>query len=71
MLGPSGPQGFYLACGLSGTGFKLGPAIGACMAELILDGRATTVDISIFSPGRFAEGKNIQSEHPYGPIWTR
>jgi len=29
------------------------------------------VDISIFSPGRFAEGKNIQSEHPYGPIWTR
>ncbi|MGA2111491.1 MAG: FAD-dependent oxidoreductase [Anaerolineales bacterium] len=71
MLGPSGPQGFYLACGFSGTGFKLGPAVGTCMAELILDGRASTVDISIFSPDRFAQGRTIQSDHPYGPIWTR
>jgi len=70
LLGPSGPQGFFLACGFSGTGFKLGPAVGACMAELILDGRASTVDISIFSPDRFSQGRTIQSEHPYGPLWT-
>jgi sarcosine oxidase subunit beta len=69
ILGQAGPEGFYLACGFSGTGFKLGPAVGACMAELILEGRSKTVDISIFSPKRFAEGKLIQAEHPYGPIW--
>lgn len=69
VLGQAGPEGFYLACGFSGTGFKLGPAVGACMAEVILDGSAKTVDISIFSPQRFAEGKLIRSEHPYGPIW--
>ena len=34
----AGPDGFYLACGLSGTGFKTSPAAGASMVELILDG---------------------------------
>jgi sarcosine oxidase subunit beta len=71
ILGPSGPAGFYLACGFSGTGFKIGPAVGACLAELILEGHASTVDISAFSPDRFAQGKIVPSEHPYGPIWTR
>jgi sarcosine oxidase subunit beta len=69
ILGPAGPEGFYLACGFSGTGFKLGPAVGACMAEWVLDGRATTVDVSIFTPRRFQQGKLIQPEHPYGPTW--
>ena len=50
ILGPAGPDGFYLACGFSGTGFKTAPAIGMCMAELILDGRATTVDITPYEP---------------------
>ena len=38
MLGAAGPQGFYVDCGYSGTGFKTAPAVGRCMAELILDG---------------------------------
>ena len=29
ILGRAGPDGFYLACGFSGTGFKTAPAIGA------------------------------------------
>ncbi|MEK7370459.1 MAG: FAD-dependent oxidoreductase, partial [candidate division NC10 bacterium] len=36
ILDQAGPDGFYVACGFSGTGFKLGPAVGACMAERIL-----------------------------------
>ena len=40
ILGQAGPDGFYLACGFSGTGFKTAPAIGRCLTELILDGRA-------------------------------
>jgi sarcosine oxidase subunit beta len=39
-----------------------GPAIGACIAELVVDGAATTADISPFSPTRFREGKLLQ-EH--------
>lgn len=69
ILGRAGPDGFYLACGFSGTGFKTAPAIGACMAELILDGRATTVDISAYGLDRFAQGRPLVGEHPYGTFW--
>jgi len=69
MLGAAGPDGFYLDCGFSGTGFKTAPAVGLCMSELILDGESKVVDISIYSPARFAEGKPIIGEHPYRSIW--
>jgi sarcosine oxidase subunit beta len=69
ILGRAGPDGFYLACGFSGTGFKTAPAIGACLAELILDGQATTVDIAPYSLDRFAEGRLLVGEHPYGTFW--
>jgi sarcosine oxidase subunit beta len=65
----AGPDGFYLACGFSGTGFKIAPAVGACVAELILDGRATTVDVSGYTHGRFAAGRPLVGEHPYGSLW--
>jgi len=61
--------GFYLACGLSGTGFKTSPAAGASMAELILDGTPRTVDITPFRFSRFAEGKLLEGEYGYGNIW--
>ena len=61
--------GFYLACGLSGTGFKTSPAAGASMVELILDGESKTVDISPFRFSRFAEGKLLEGEYGYGHIW--
>jgi sarcosine oxidase subunit beta len=69
MLGAAGPDGFYVDCGFSGTGFKTAPAVGLCMSELILDGRSKTVDLSIYSPQRFAEGKQITGEHAYAGIW--
>ena len=34
----AGPDGFYLLCGFSGTGFKTAPAVGAGLADWILDG---------------------------------
>jgi sarcosine oxidase subunit beta len=69
LLGAAGPDGFYLDCGFSGTGFKTAPAVGLCMSELILDGAAATVDLSIYSPGRFAADRLIQGEHTYGAVW--
>ncbi|HEU0294522.1 MAG TPA: FAD-binding oxidoreductase [Anaerolineales bacterium] len=65
----AGPDGFYLACGLSGTGFKTSPAAGASLVELILDGKPKTVDITPFRFARFAEGKLLEGEYGYGNIW--
>jgi sarcosine oxidase subunit beta len=69
ILGPAGPEGFYLDCAHSGTGFKTAPAIGLGMAELILDGAATSVDIAPFVPTRFAEGRLLEGEHGGGSFW--
>ncbi|HEX5941102.1 MAG TPA: FAD-dependent oxidoreductase [Anaerolineales bacterium] len=69
IYGGSGLDGFYLACGLSGTGFKTSPAAGASLVELILDGAPRTVDITPFRFERFAEGKLIEGEYGYGHIW--
>jgi sarcosine oxidase subunit beta len=51
-----GVDGLYLAAGFSGTGFKKSPAVGLGLAELIVDGRASAVDLHPFRYSRFAEG---------------
>ena len=60
-----GIEGLYLAAGFSGTGFKISPAVGACMAELITQGRATSVDISPFRFSRFHENQPIRGPYEY------
>jgi sarcosine oxidase subunit beta len=60
-----GVMGLHVAAGFSGMGFKISPAVGLVLSELLLDGRATTVDIADFRPGRFAEGKPIKAEFEY------
>ncbi len=52
-----GIDGLYLCSGFSGHGFKLSPAVGLLMSELVLDGRATTIDIRPLRMSRFAEGE--------------
>jgi glycine/D-amino acid oxidase-like deaminating enzyme len=47
-----GLDGAYVATGHSVWGILNAPATGEAMAELILDGAATTVDLSDFDPGR-------------------
>jgi sarcosine oxidase subunit beta len=58
-------SGLYVCAGFSGMGFKISPAIGVVMAELVLDGQGKTVDISAFRPSRFAEGQPIKAEYEY------
>jgi glycine/D-amino acid oxidase-like deaminating enzyme len=67
IIDKAGPDGFYIACGFSGTGFKLSPAVGVCMSELILDGAAKLVDISSLNLDRFARGELLQGS--YGHLW--
>ncbi len=69
IIGPEGPEGFWLDCGYSGTGFKIAPAVGESLAQLIAEGVDANQELAIFRLGRFAEGKPIVGEHPYGPIW--
>jgi sarcosine oxidase subunit beta len=60
-----GVDGLYLATAFSGSGFKIAPAVGLCMAELITEGRAKTVDIDAFSLRRFALGRKVEGPYPY------
>ena len=62
-----GIDGLYVATAFSGSGFKIAPAVGMCMAELITEGRAKTVDIEAFSLRRFALGKSVEGPYPYAP----
>jgi sarcosine oxidase subunit beta len=45
----------YLMLGFSGAGFKKGPAVGQCLAELIINGRSSTVDLTPFRMARFQD----------------
>jgi sarcosine oxidase subunit beta len=61
----TGIEGLYMAAGFSGTGFKISPAVGACLAELITQGRATIVDINPFRFKRFQENQPICGPYEY------
>ncbi|MBM4324191.1 MAG: FAD-binding oxidoreductase [Deltaproteobacteria bacterium] len=52
-----GVEGFILANGFSGHGFQHSPAVGKVISELIVDGEATTIDISSLSIERFEKGE--------------
>jgi sarcosine oxidase subunit beta len=51
-----GVAGAYCAVGFSGHGFKMSPAVGQIMTELVVDGAAATFDIRPLRLSRFAEG---------------
>ncbi|MBM4349172.1 MAG: FAD-binding oxidoreductase [Deltaproteobacteria bacterium] len=52
-------EGFILANGFSGHGFQHSPAVGKVISELIIEGKATTIDISSLSIDRFERGNLI------------
>lgn len=60
-----GVDALFVAAGFSGTGFKTAPAVGASMAELILTGVSTTVDLTPFGFERILSGRVIQSPNEY------
>lgn len=60
-----GIEGLYCAVGFSGHGFKLSPAIGQVMAELITQGQGSSFDITPLRFQRFAEGDLVNSRYRY------
>ncbi len=63
-----GTENVYVAAGFSGHGFKLAPAVGRAVAELILDGGWRTLDLKPLAPERFARGELLESQYGYSVI---
>ena len=62
IFGKTPIEGYYLVSGFSGHGFMHGPIAGKLMSEIILDGIASSMDISMLDLARFDEGRLIH-EH--------
>ena len=65
IFGKTPVDGYYVVTGFSGHGFMHGPIAGKLMSEIILDGKATTLDISMLDLARFSEGRLI---HEYNVV---
>ncbi len=61
-------DGFYCAAGFSGHGFKIAPAVGEIMAELVTSGQCRRYDIRLFSYVRFQEALSRRSAYTFGII---
>lgn len=61
-----GYDGLFLALGDSGTNFKTAPMIGKCLAEWVIDGAPSSVDVTVFRGSRFSDGSPIPGGVAYG-----
>jgi sarcosine oxidase, subunit beta len=57
-------ENLFLINGSSGHGVMHAPALGHLLAEVVLDGRATTIDTHALRPERFSEGDLNESAGP-------
>ncbi|NHN61161.1 MULTISPECIES: FAD-binding oxidoreductase [Halorussus] len=55
--------GFVQAVGFSGHGFQHAPATGQLVAELVLDGEASLVDVSALGSDRFERGDLLEERN--------
>jgi glycine/D-amino acid oxidase-like deaminating enzyme len=58
-------SGFFVAAGHSGHGFKLGPAVGVMVADLVTGQKTEGLDPSLFRFSRFREGKPVRGRYEY------
>lgn len=67
VISRTGVEGLVVAAGFSGHGFKIAPAVGRLIADLVVEGRSSDPRIpeSDFRLSRFAEGDLLTSPYPY------
>ncbi|UCC50313.1 MAG: FAD-binding oxidoreductase [Anaerolineaceae bacterium] len=58
----------YICSGFSGHGFKLGPAVGQIMADLVTGDRRSEFDPHLFRFGRFAENDPVRGQYEYSIV---
>lgn len=67
VISPGPVDGLVIAAGFSGHGFKIAPAVGRLVADLVVDGRSSDPRIpeSDFRFSRFADGELLTTPYPY------
>jgi sarcosine oxidase, subunit beta len=67
VISKTGLDGLIVAAGFSGHGFKIAPAVGRLVADLVVDGhsRDPRIPHTDFRLSRFAEGDPLKSPYPY------
>ena len=60
IFGATPVAGFFVCAGFSGHGFMHGPVSGLIMSEIILDGKAASLDVSELGLDRFKSGRLIR-----------
>jgi glycine/D-amino acid oxidase-like deaminating enzyme len=58
-------SGFFVAVGHSGHGFKLAPAVGVMVADLVTGQQTPGLDPALFRLARYAEGKPVRGRYEY------
>lgn len=61
-------SGFYICAGFSGHGFKLGPAAGLMVADLLTGESNPEFDPSLFRLSRFAEDELVRGQYDYSIV---
>jgi glycine/D-amino acid oxidase-like deaminating enzyme len=61
-------SGFYICSGFSGHGFKLGPAVGLMVADLVVDNEDPVFDPTLFSFSRFGEENMVSGQYEYSIV---
>jgi glycine/D-amino acid oxidase-like deaminating enzyme len=66
---PAG-SGFFVAAGFSGHGFKLSPAVGVMIADMVTRKSEPTAQLerSLFRYSRFAENKPVRGKYEYSIV---
>lgn len=67
VISTTGTDGLMVAAGFSGHGFKIAPAVGKLVADLVTEGRSSDPRIpeTDFRLARFAEDNLLKSRYPY------
>jgi sarcosine oxidase subunit beta len=67
VISRTGIDGLVVAAGFSGHGFKIAPAVGRLVADLVVDGRSADPRIpeTDFRLSRFADDDLLRSPYPY------
>jgi sarcosine oxidase subunit beta len=63
-----GTERVVVAAGFSGHGFKLAPAVGTTVAELVTDGEVSSFDLSLLAPDRFTRGDLVGARYGYSVL---
>ncbi len=58
-------SGLYICAGFSGHGFKLGPAVGLMVADMVTEVEEPTFSPHLFRFGRYGEGQPVRGQYEY------